>query len=687
MKDIFQIEESYNNLRTYFQKIADKFENYEERKSQKIMIMNILKGYEENKHVIVEAPTGTGKSMAYILAFLSLWEQFSLENKPKLVVSTKTIPLQEQLINKDIPMLQDILDINFSAVLVKGRSNYICNRKMDDILNKRKDEGWFDSKEEAQEFNELKKLILDGNGELVIGDKSEIKTSISNSLWDKICSEADNCLKKKCEYNNECFFYKAREKQKASDILIVNHALFFSDLKVRMDTGYQIADLVLPEFNFVVLDEAHHIEDVASDFLGLKVSRFRYKRLTNQIRKAILYGDFSNYYADEEDTQVEVKNLCSSLDFMIDDLFQKIAELAGNNSTKRLSEKDIGFTTINYIENSFKRLEQIIRINKNKNSYTEAEEMLANSFIDRIDKLVTETKDIIDQTMGDYAYWIECPLTKTNRHYFASLNCCPISIAEVLRDNLFDRIKSIVLTSATMSTTPDDMSYIASRIGINNYLVKTLPSPFDYKEQSRIYIPQKALNPKERAYEVYLEDEIKNIIENTKGSALVLFTSYRLMNSLSDKMQSFFDKHNITFLKQGDLPRSMLLQMFKEDTSSVLFATASYWEGIDIPGEALSCVIITKLPFEVPDRPIIEARMEKLTKEGKNPFVHYQVPMAIMRFKQGFGRLIRTNTDKGVVAVLDNRLITMNYGKQFIRSLPLVPLTREVNEIKKILSK
>ena len=253
------------------------------------MIMSILKGYEENKHVIVEAPTGTGKSMAYILAFLSLWEQFSLENKPKLVVSTKTIPLQEQLINKDIPMLQDILDINFSAVLVKGRSNYICNRKMDDILNKRKDEGWFDSKEEAQEFNELKKLILDGNGELVIGDKSEIKTSISNSLWDKICSEADNCLKKKCEYNNECFFYKAREKQKASDILIVNHALFFSDLKVRMDTGYQIADLVLPEFDFVVLDEAHHIEDVASDFLGLKVSRFRYKRLTNQILKK--FGD------------------------------------------------------------------------------------------------------------------------------------------------------------------------------------------------------------------------------------------------------------------------------------------------------------------------------------------------------------------------------------------------------------
>jgi len=687
LKNTFKIEESYNNLKKYFQKIAENFETYQERKSQKVMIMNILKAYEEGKHVIVEAPTGTGKSMAYILAFLSLWEQFSIDEKPKLVVSTKTIPLQEQLINKDIPMLQNILGINFSATLIKGRGNYICNRKMDEILNKRKDEGWFDSKEEVQEFNELKKLILDEKGEVIIGDKSEIRTSISNPLWEKICSEFDNCLKKKCPHYSECFFYKAREKQKASDILVVNHSLFFSDLKVRMETGFEIEDLVLPEFDYVVFDEAHHIEDVASDFMGLKVSRFRYKRLVNQIKKAILFGEFANYYSDEEDTKLEVKNLCSTLDFMTDDLFQKVTELAGDNTTKRLLEKNKKFTTINSIENSFERLSRIIKNNMNKNDYTEAEEMLASSLVDRIDKLVKETKNIVNQEMKDYAYWIECPVSKTNRHYFASLNCCPISIAEVLRDNLFKRMNSIVLTSATMSTTPDDMSYIASRIGIDNYIAKTLPSPFNYKEQSRIYIPEKALNPKERAYEEYLEKEIETIIEHTNGCALILFTSYRLMNLLSDKMKPFFDKRNITFLKQGDLPRSMLLQMFKEDTTSVLFATASYWEGIDIPGEALSCVIITKLPFEVPDRPIIEARMEKLEKQGKNPFVHYQVPMAIMKFKQGFGRLIRTNTDKGVVAVLDNRLLTMNYGKQFFKSLPTVPLTREVQEIKNILSK
>ena len=684
MEQIFNIDKSIEHLKKYFSIIESKFDGYEERKSQKVMIMNILKAYESGKHTMVEAPTGTGKSMAYILAFLSLWEQFPLNAKPKLVVSTRTIPLQEQLIHKDVPYFRDILNLNFSAVLVKGRSNYICTRKIDDIISKRSNEGFFDTVEEVREFNSLKELILDSKNRLKVGDRGEIEATVSNSLWGKLCSEADNCMKKKCVHYDDCFFYKAREKQKAADILIANHSLFFADLKVKMETGFEIEDLVLPQFDYIVFDEAHHIEDVATDFMGLKISRFRYRRLISNIKKSILNGELSSYFNEEEDTKNEVRNLCSTLEFMSDNLFMKIVEILGNNSTKRLMNKDIGFASINSIKKSFEQLKSIIKTNYNKSSYTDKEELIAKSLIARIETLVRDTEDIINQNLKEYAYWIECPSNRDTRHYFASLNCCPISISELLKDNLFERNKSIVLTSATMGT--NNMGYIASRIGINEYIPMMLKSPFDYEKQSRIYVPEKALNPKEGKYETYLEEEIKRIIRSTNGRALVLFTSYRLMNSLGDKLKPLFEELNLNFLKQGELPRTMLLDIFRKDTNSVLFATASYWEGIDVKGDSLSCVIITKLPFEVPDKPIIEARMEKLTKEGKNPFAHYQVPMAVMRFKQGFGRLIRSSSDKGVVAVLDNRLISMNYGQQFIKSLPLVPLTRNVEDIENILS-
>lgn len=677
---VFDINESFIHLKDYFGKIQSNFGGYEERLSQKQMIRTILQGYQDNEHVIVEAPTGTGKSMGYLLSFLSMWKQNNEENKPKVVIATNTIALQEQLMTKDIPLFKQMIEEDFKVSLVKGKSNYLCLSRYKNVADE--DRAQFDSIEEARAFSDLQEEIYDIEKEEVkIGDRSEIKTDIDYSLWNKLNVDSDTCTKKKCPFYKECFFYKAKEQQKAADILVTNHALFFADLSVRIDTDFELADLVLPDYDYVVFDEAHHLEDVATDFLGTNISRLRFKRLTSEIEKQIVKGDLQEQF----DTNIEKRELilenCKVLDIEVEDLFHKLVEYIEDLTTKRLLPKDINFVSIERIKDKMLRIYDLLEGSKNVMELSDEEEAVVNKLKNRLEQLNEELDIIITQRKPEHVYWMEAPVNKDNRHYWLTLNTCPISVADVLHDNLFERQKSVVLTSATMGT--DNMKYIASRLGVPTYIGAMYHSPFNYQEQAKIYIPNETVSPKKDEFKKFLEKEILKVVQTSKGRSLVLFTSYYLMNEVYDNLRYKIERElGYKLLKQGDMQRTPLINAFREDTHSVLFATSSYWEGIDVPGESLSSVVITKLPFEVPNHPVIEARMEQLQRQGKNPFIHYSVPNAIMKFKQGVGRLIRSSSDKGLIAILDDRVVNMSYGKKFVDCLPPIPMVRTVEEAK-----
>lgn len=688
------LNEAAKNLKRYFDTIASKFDNYEERTSQKSMIRAIVKAYKMGEHAIIEAPTGTGKSLAYLLAFLSVWEQFEtkieddvmVEKKPVLCIATNTIALQEQLMSKDIPAFRDLIGVDFKTALIKGRNNFICNRNVKKIL--KEDNGSFTSLTEAEAFSNLMKEIHPKD-ELLVGDRSKINTQIEPSLWEKVSTDSNGCSRKECPFYKECFFYQEKAENAQADVLITNHAMMFADLSVRIESDFEQEGLVLPAYDFLVFDEAHNLEDVASNFLGSSVSRLRVKKLLSEMTTHFTKGSISTYMKenDENESRMEMESLIIQLDTINEEFFKKVVEFVDDNTVQRVHQMPQSIKSFEQdMSVLFKELEKgLTRCEKELEGLKEEDKQSLKSMKARLHTISNELGSFLNQEKPNMVYWIDAPKkgkTSESRHFFASVCQTPISVNEVLHDNLFDRMDSVVLTSATLGT--DNLDYIANRLGIPRYVGAMFHSPFDYEEQSRVYVPQKALNPKHPDYFRYMESEIKELIEASKGRTLVLFTSYSQMNSMSLICKDYVEGLGYRFLKQGDLPRTPLINAFRDDRDSVLFATSSYWEGIDVQGDSLSSVIITRLPFEVPDQPVIQARMERMQERGQNPFMEYQVPAAVMKFKQGFGRLIRSTSDKGVVTVLDSRIVSMHYGKKFLQALPPVPLVRDIEEVKKL---
>lgn len=691
------------NLQKYMTSISNHFNNYEERESQKSMIRSIIKSFKLGEHALIEAPTGTGKSLAYLLAFLAVWEQFELkieddevvERKPKMCIATNTIALQEQLMEKDIPAFRDILGVDFKTALIKGRSNYICNKNMKKLVEN-PELGAFESLEDVQQFNALTDEVVSNKGMLLKGDRSKLKTKVPNSVWEKVSTDSSNCVGKTCPLYGECFFMEAKKENAKADILITNHAMFFADLKVKMDTGFEVPNLVLPDHDFVVFDEAHNLEDVASNFLGTTISRSTVKRLCSDIKASIGNGDLSEELAKEMELKQEIESVVSHVEGLNENFFKEVVNFAMNHQTgkvenqKRMMQSPEEFKAFTSdIRNNFKELVVLFEKIDEACDFSEEAITVLERLDERVKQLANNWISFIHQKKEDFVYWVETPerpKVSNQRHYFASICMSPISVSPTLQENLFDRIGTAILTSATLGT--DNLNHMASRLGINRYIGAMYHSPFDYAGQSRLYVPQKALNPRDANYDAYAEEEVKRLIKTSKGRTLVLFTSYYNMNNMAKSLEGYIkDDLGYTLLKQGDMQRTPLINCFREDTSSVLFATSSYWEGIDVQGESLSSVIIVKLPFDVPNQPIFEARLEHLRNNGQNPFADYQVPMAIMKFKQGFGRLIRSTKDTGVVTVLDNRLVAMNYGRQFLNSLPPMPVTRTFEEIESFFSK
>lgn len=647
-------------LEAFFATLNDHFPNYERREAQSEMISLILNGFYKKKHVLVEAGTGTGKSLAYLLAVLAL---LATGEKKKIVISTHTINLQEQLLHKDIPLLQKLLRpfLGFQAALAKGRSNYICKRRFLELI---RDTGQgLESVVQVQEFAAIRPLLY-AEDEFLLGDRADLPVNVSHELWAKFSSTHETCLERRCPLVRDCFFRAAREELQEADIIISNHALFFTDLAIRGSAENE--EGILPPYDYIIFDEAHHVEDVACSALSLRIDGYHLKTLGGTFRSLLAKGTFKEHLVNEPELSQHVEGIMRSYFHNIDTFLQDLQTRSKGQTTIRIaSAEDLQITNpfTEDLRSILALCDQLALLDLSDDEDAMLEKAASQWKRLRVD--LDFTFDIEDK---DYVYWIE-----SSRQDSANsvLQAAPIEMASTLREALFEHDIVAVLTSATLAS--PSLNFTSQRLGIDNYYSRVLDSPFDHQYSAAIYIPPEALEPNyqnNHAYEEYVAQLIVQTTSLVNGGSFVLFTAYQMLNNVYDQIADELSWAGLTVLKQGDLPRHELLKQYAEEKNAVLFATSSFWEGVDVAGDALRCVIITKLPFAVPDHPVTEARMEALQASGHNPFMSYQLPQAIIRLKQGYGRLIRSQDDRGIVVIADPRVRTKRYGRTFLEALP-----------------
>jgi len=632
--------------------IAKRMAGYESRPQQLDMAHAVAKAITTQQHLVVEAGTGVGKSFAYLVPAILAATQSRKPNgeRRRIVISTHTIALQEQLIAKDIPFLNAILPVEFSAVLVKGRSNYISLRRMQGAMERAGSQ--FDSEPMAQ-----LKQIRKWSEETGDGSLADLSFRPLTEVWEEVQSEHGNCLGKRCSTYNDCLYYRARRRVWNADILVVNHAMFFSDLALRREGAS-----VLPDYDVAIFDEAHTVEEVAGAHLGISITNaqlvYNYNKLYNdRTQKGILL-----HHQLKEAQQLVVR-----LRYVTGDFFDSVQhwreQYAKSNGRVRnpLPLEDT-------ISPELNELSRIIR-NYAETLKSEEQQVELRASAERLQSLAITLKAWLKQEMEDAVYWIE----STGRDRGLKLMSSPIDVGPVLRDQLFAEVPSVILTSATLSVGQQDFGFLRTRLGMTQADELKLGSPFNYREQVRLVLADQMPDPSTEAakYDEALIPRIQKHVLETQGRAFVLFTSYRSLKQCADRLTRWFVQQNMTLLCQGDgTNRTQLLDRFKKEERAVLFGTESFWQGVDVPGDALQNVIITKLPFSVPDHPLLEARVERIRENGGNPFMDYQVPEAAIKLRQGFGRLIRSATDHGQVVILDPRIRTKRYGKLFLDSLP-----------------
>ncbi len=633
--------------------VARRLDRYEARSEQIEMAEAVAAAIEGSEHLIVEAGTGVGKSFGYLVpAILSATAKANEEGKTrKIVVSTHTISLQEQLVTRDLPFLNSVLPIEFSAVLVKGRGNYLSLRRTQSAAAKSRT--LFESEESAQLTR-----IREWAASSYDGSLSELDFRPLPQVWDEVRSEHGNCLGRKCPTYNDCFYYRARRRAWNADILVVNHALFFSDLALRREGAS-----VLPDYDVAIFDEAHTLEDVAAAHLGMSITSGQFSYLFNK-----LYSDRTQKGLLLQHNLVEAQQLVARLRFLVDDLFGRVEDWreqhGGSNGRVRQP-----LTIENPVSAELHQLGVMLRTYAEKLS-SEEQQLDLKSSADRLDILGLGLKSWLAQREEDAVYWIEFT---GGRQRNVQLKSSPVDVGPRLRDELFGQVNSVILTSATLSVGQRDFSFFRKRIGLTKANELKLGSPFNYREQVRLVLADGMPDPSEdhAKYEVAVCERIRQHVLETAGGAFVLFTSYRMLKNCAQRLNAWFASQNLQLLCQGEgLNRSIMLEKFRTDGKAVLFGTESFWQGVDVPGDALQNVIITKLPFSVPDHPLLAARIEKIREQGGNPFMEYQVPEAAIKLRQGFGRLIRSRSDSGQVVILDPRIRSKPYGRIFLESLP-----------------
>lgn len=609
------------------------------------MARAVAESLESDRHCLVEAGTGVGKTVAYLTPAII----HSLKGKP-VIISTHTINLQEQLIGKDIPMMARAMpDTPFKSMLVKGRGNYLCLWELEQARG-----------DITLQGDPMFDRVLKWAEKTRTGDVSELDFSFPN--WHEICSNQDTCRKQKCYYHKKCHYYGMRDRAADSDIIIVNHSLFFSDLGLRM-ADPNVA--ILPDYGAVIFDEAHHLEDVASKVFGIEFSNYRIQTLLNRIKK-------------RHDIAVTVSEL-DSIDHANKELFSMFQDIPKSEYflDEAFNKKQRG-----RIETAATELISLVDgLNKQlADQDTDGDEDL-QSRIDGFRRMLGRMKDDLQglffREHENYFKWCDKP--SGGKFVTCCLHTTPIDVSTALEGALWGRQDSIILTSATLANS-GGFSYIKSRLGAPDDSVQmVLGSPFDYKKQALLYVPKDMDFPSEKwEYVESVAKRIEDLVKLSDGRAFLLFTSYRMLNAVYDNLNG-----NLPYklLKQGDMSNDRLLDEFRKTEKACLLGVHSFWEGVDVRGEALSCVIIDKLPFAVPDSPINKARCEAITESGGDWFREYAVPQAQIRLKQGFGRLIRTKTDRGIVAILDSRLVKKFYGKEFLRYLPSCRGTTKLDDV------
>jgi ATP-dependent DNA helicase DinG len=612
--------------------------DFEFRSSQLEMALLVDRTIRIEKPAAVEAGTGTGKTFGYLIPLI-------LSGK-KAVISTGTKNLQEQIFNKDIPVLQRALGFSVNAAIMKGRRNYLCLYRF------------------HQHSRQLALFEKDGKARVSrierwleqteFADRSELHwLSDNDPLWDLVSSSSEQCLGTRCPFTEDCYLSRLRIRAAQASVLIVNHHLFFADLKVK-EEGF---GEVIPRCQIAVFDEAHEVEDVATTYFGQSVGTAQVTDLANDLEREI------RGLRDPDDAR----------------LVRRILKLRDASEGLALQFKEMGdrgsldSETLSFLEKGpaggvCEALEEVADDPWMRNS----DKAGIQSIAARARELEATLKDVVTRRDRAWVNWYE------RRKRSVTIHCSPLDISNRLADLLYRKFSAVIFTSATLST-GGGFSYISARLGLPEETITGLyPSHFDFKKQSLLYIPRDLPAPDEAGFGNAAARRIEEVIRLSEGRALVLFTSHQNLNIVWGRLEG---RLPFTLLKQGTAPRSALLDEFVRDVHSVLFATGSFWQGIDVPGEALSCLIIDKLPFESPSDPLVAARIEALDARGDNPFMGYQVPVAVLALKQGIGRLIRKKTDRGIVAILDNRIITRRYGELFMRSLPPMPLTHDINEI------
>ncbi len=630
--------------------VARRLKSYETRDEQLRMADAVARAIEEGGHLVVEAGTGVGKSFAYLVpAILAASEM----NK-KIVISTHTIALQEQLLRKDIPFLRSVTPHEFSAVLVKGRGNYISLRRLDAAVNRQ-----MATFNKAEEFDQLAEIRL-WAGKTEDGTRSDLDFRPLPGVWDAIQSENGNCLGKQCPRHKDCFYYKARRRTWTANLLIVNHALFVSDLALRA-SGFGL----LPEYDVAIFDEAHTLEAVAGEHLGIQISNVGVEYALGR-----LYGERSqrglltHYGLAKAIAQVRKVRTAA------DDFFEAVSQWKARRGSGDNGRVRRPIPVSDALAEELRRLGTAI--DDGAEDIEEAEHRVElNAASDRCDVLAAQVQSWVKQSVEQQVYWVELEERPRRRIKLAS---APLDVGPTLRRALFDRVPTCVLTSATLCVgSPPKFDFLKARLGLTKAETLALGSPFDYPNQVKIHLARNLPDPsaEPQDFERHVIRAIAHYIERTEGKAFVLFTSYKMLDAAARALTPWLAERNIALFAQSDgMPRSKMLEAFKADIHSVIFGADSFWQGVDVPGETLSNVIIVRLPFSVPSHPLLEARLEDIRKRGGNPFVEYQIPEAVIKLKQGFGRLIRSRSDRGIVAILDPRVLTKPYGQTFLKSLP-----------------